>query len=150
MTVNRSRTKLISKQMGPFPLVMLAGLAIVAILSVAWLVMRVTDDGGTPDAVPARTEITIGPSSGPPGTQVHISGTGFEPGNAVQVICQDPVSPQLGQFRAADDGSFAGEIRIPQDDWISRVGIRQLAIVAASGQAQDSDRQGLAFFTVLR
>ncbi|MFF0735061.1 hypothetical protein ACFYVK_25995 [Streptomyces chartreusis] len=149
MTVNRSRT--IFKQLGPFPLVILAGLAIVAILSVAWLVMRVTDGNeGPPDAVPVSTEITIEPSSGPPGASVRISGTGFEPGNPVQVICQDPLSPQLGQFRAADDGSFTGEIRIPRDDWVSRVGIQQLAIVAASGQAQDSDRQGLAFFRVLR
>ncbi|UJV43662.1 hypothetical protein CVT30_30900 [Streptomyces sp. AMCC400023] len=150
MTVNRSRTKHIFKQMGAFPLVMLVTVAVVAILSVAWLVIRVTDDNAGPsDTVPVSTEITIEPRSGPPGTPVHISGRGFEPGNIVQVICQDPMSPQLGQFRAADDGSFTGEIRIPQDEWISGVGV-QLAIVAASGQAQDSDRQGLAFFTVRR
>ncbi|MCT9007536.1 hypothetical protein [Streptomyces rhizosphaerihabitans] len=147
---NSSRTKHIFKQMGAFHIVMLVAVAVVAILSVAWLVIRVTDDNAGPsDTAPVSTEITIEPSSGPLGTPVHISGSGFEPGNIVQVLCQDPMSPQLGQFRAADDGSFTGEIRIPQDEWISHVGM-QLAIVAASGQAQDSDRQGLAFFAVRR
>ncbi|MEU2619528.1 hypothetical protein ABZ642_15445 [Streptomyces sp. NPDC007157] len=150
MTLNSSRTKHIIKQMGTFPLVMLVTVAVVAILSVAWLVIRVTDDNAGPsDTAPVSTEITIKPTSGPLGTPVHISGSGFEPGNIVQVICQDPMNPQLGQFRAEDDGSFTGEIRIPQDEWISKVGA-QLAIVAASGQAQDSDRQGLVFFTVRR
>jgi len=147
---NSSRTKHIFKQMGASHLVMLAAVAVVAILSVAWLVVRATSDNETPSkTAPVSTEITIEPSSGPVGTPVHISGIGFEPGHIVQVLCQDPMNPQLGQFRAAKDGSFAGEIRIPRDEWISGVGV-QLAIVAASGQTQDSDRQGLAFFEVRR
>ncbi|MYS86883.1 hypothetical protein [Embleya scabrispora] len=154
MTVdNSSRThnnKNIVKQLGPLTLVMLVAVAVAAIVAVAWLVGRVNDDNGEPPAAtPANTEITIEPNSGPPGTPIRISGTGFQPGKIVQVICQDPMNPQLGEFRAAADGSFSGEAVIPDDDWIRKVGV-QLAVVAASGQAQDSDQQGLAFFTVRR
>ncbi|MFI6584800.1 hypothetical protein [Embleya sp. NPDC050493] len=154
MTVdNSSRThnnKSIVKQLGPLTLVMLVTVAVAAIVAVAWLVGRATEDNGTtPAATSANSEITIEPSSGPPGTPIRISGTGFQPGKIVQVICQDPMNPQLGEFRAAADGSFSGKAVIPDDDWIRKVGV-QLAIVAASGQAQDSDQQGLTFFTVRR
>lgn len=151
----RWRIKNIVRQGGAWPIVLLTVVAVAAIAAVTWLVAGAigggdNEDKGAPAAVSVNTEITLDPTSGPVGTPVRITGIGFEPGKIVQVICQDPINPQLGQFRADESGRFTGDVVIPDDNWIRNVGIVQMAIVAASGQAQESERQGLAFFTVRR
>jgi dipeptidyl aminopeptidase/acylaminoacyl peptidase len=90
---------------------------------------RITNDSGQPYDVQADWQrvvpapsVSLDPASGPPSTQVTVSGGGFAPYEKVRLTFHDAdkVNTSLGAIATGADGTFSGSVVIPADAAIGR------------------------------
>ena len=89
---------------------------------------------GTTWRVPFVAHLHLSPDSGPPGTVVQVTGTGFAAFESVTLTFVDPVAGKsgLGTFATDATGAFAAQVTVPSN---SSVGARKItAVGAVSGQ----------------
>lgn len=59
--------------------------------------------------------IALAPTSGPPGTEVEVRGTGYAGDCGVNLFFDSPGGPSLGFSSVGADGSFARQVKVPAD-----------------------------------
>jgi len=96
-----------------------------------------TAEAPTPTHTPASTSVNpvavLAPTSGPPGTQVQVVASGFQPNTAVQlgVGPADAEYDVVGTAQADTDGSVVVQVTIPE---VAEAGQRWVVVVAVAGQ----------------
>ncbi|MGH2531828.1 MAG: M23 family metallopeptidase [Thermomicrobiales bacterium] len=84
-------------------------------------------DGEDPPPTGDDARISISPLTGPPGTEIDVSGTGFRPNERVGVYWNSTYSTPLVTVTANSSGAFTTTIETPDDD-------EGRHLVAAKGQ----------------
>jgi hypothetical protein len=103
---------------------------------------------GTTWRVPFKARLHLSPRSGPPGTAVHVKGTGFAGAEQVSLTFVDSVGGEtvLGTFATDGSGNLDAQVTIPRNSAARvRISVGDQKIVAVGAVSQQKAK---AKFTV--